>query len=69
MILWALTTNVHRNIIAFIVKHISEKIASATLVQHQNDIEKSLHDHFKVLLQQKPPGSPYIHTLATSLVI
>jgi hypothetical protein len=40
-ILWALSNNIHRNNIAF-MEHIREKIATATIAHHQNDIEKYL---------------------------
>jgi len=41
LVLWALTNNVHRNNIAFI-EHVCEKITTATLANHQNDVERYL---------------------------
>jgi hypothetical protein len=40
-VLWALTNNVHWNNIAF-VEHVREKITTATLANHQNDVERYL---------------------------
>jgi hypothetical protein len=54
-ILWTNSNNIHQNNIAF-VEHVREKISTATLSQHDNDIEKYLI-HIKNNLRMITPKS------------
>jgi len=53
-LLWTLSNNIYRNNIAF-VESIQEKIVSATVVQHDNDVEKyplSIKNYLRMITSQ-----------------